>query len=336
VTAVVTAELLPALINPFAEFTVFAPTNDAFDAVASALGTDLAGILALPNLADILLYHVLGAEVVANDVENGLIATPLNPANTLKFTVTSEADVFVNQSAITLTDVFASNGVVHVIEEVVLPSKTVVDVAIENDFTVLTSAVIAAELLPALSNPFATFTVFAPTDEAFGDLASTLDVEVGDLLELDNLADILLYHVLGSIVLEDDLESGLVPTLSGANVEVTLGDEVTINTATVILTDVLADNGVVHVIDEVLMESSLSTSEISLETISVYPNPVADKVMVNLEGEVKYVVHNLMGATIASGELMNNTIQVEGLNPGVYLIKFYGEGSVYESKFIKM
>src|SRR5690606_6994020 len=88
VTAVVTAELLPALTDPFAELTVFAPTNDAFDDVASALGTDISGLLALPNLSDILLYHVLGIIAESGDISNGDLVTPLNAANTIKITKT--------------------------------------------------------------------------------------------------------------------------------------------------------------------------------------------------------------------------------------------------------
>ena len=83
-TAVITAELLPALTDPLAEYTVFAPTNDAFNEIATALGTDIDGLLALPNLQDILLYHVLGSEVASSSVTNGLIATPLSATNTLK------------------------------------------------------------------------------------------------------------------------------------------------------------------------------------------------------------------------------------------------------------
>ena len=87
-TAVITAELLPALTNPFSTFTVFAPDNNSFDQLAIDLGTDLNGILALPNLTDILLYHVLDASVDEASVNNGLVAQPLSTTNTIKMTKT--------------------------------------------------------------------------------------------------------------------------------------------------------------------------------------------------------------------------------------------------------
>ena len=122
-TAVITAELLPALTNPFAELTVFAPTNEAFDDLATALGTDLAGILALPNLADVLTYHVLGSEVDAAAITNGDVVMPLSMTNSLKLTKTSEGDVFVNQAQVTSADITSDNGIVHVLNAAVLPNE---------------------------------------------------------------------------------------------------------------------------------------------------------------------------------------------------------------------
>jgi transforming growth factor-beta-induced protein len=158
--------------------TVFAPTNEAFDNLASALGTDLNGILALPNLADVLTYHVLGTRVMSGDVTNGAIVQPLSATNTIKMTVASDGKVYANQSNIASVDIESDNGVVHVLEEVILPVETVVDVALDNNFTTLATAVITAELLPALTNPLADMTVFAPTNEAFDNLASALGTDL--------------------------------------------------------------------------------------------------------------------------------------------------------------
>ncbi len=90
-----------------------------------------------------------------------LLFNLLSESNSLKLTVTTENDVFVNQAQVTATDIMSDNGVVHVLDAVVLPVQTVVDVAINNNFTSLTAAVAEARLLPALTNPLATYTVFA-------------------------------------------------------------------------------------------------------------------------------------------------------------------------------
>jgi transforming growth factor-beta-induced protein len=183
VAAVVKAELVPALSNPLTQFTVFAPTDAAFTALATALNTDINGLLALPNLADVSeISRVLGSAVKSAQITNGQIVQPLSSSNTLKLTLTSTGSVFVNQAQVTTADVTADNGVVHVLDNVVLPSKTVVDVAIDNNFTSLVAAVVKAELVPALSNPLAQFTVFAPTNAAFETLAKALGTDLAGLL----------------------------------------------------------------------------------------------------------------------------------------------------------
>ncbi|MCZ4410107.1 fasciclin domain-containing protein, partial [Cryomorphaceae bacterium 1068] len=250
--AVVTAELLPALTDPFADFTVFAPSNEAFVELANELGTNAQGILTNPELANILLYHVLDGAVMSSMINNGDIVTPLNDANTLKLTATSGGDVFVNQAQVELADVGADNGVVHAIDGVLLSSETVVDIAIDNSFTTLTTAVVTAELLPALTDPFANHTVFAPTDEAFDMLAAELETDLDGLLGLPNLADILLYHVVGEDLLSTELTEGGLLMLNGQNTVIDLSDGVQINNATVIGPDNGADNGIVHIINAVL------------------------------------------------------------------------------------
>jgi uncharacterized surface protein with fasciclin (FAS1) repeats len=128
--AILQGGLASALQNPNATLTVFAPDDQAFEGIAAALGTDVNGLLALPNLGDILSYHVLGSIVPSSAVTNGAIVQPLSTSNTLKLTVTSTGNVFVNHAQVTAVDITADNGVVHVINAVVLPAQTVVDVAI--------------------------------------------------------------------------------------------------------------------------------------------------------------------------------------------------------------
>ncbi len=327
--AVIQEELLPVLTNPLGTFTVFAPTDQAFDDLATALNTDVTGILALPNLTDVLTYHVLGAVVNSGDITNGDIAQPVSATNSLKLTVTSNAEVFVNQAQVSLADLSASNGVVHVLDAVVLPVETVVDVALDNGFTSLAAAVIQAELLPALTDPLAKFTVFAPTNQAFDDLATALNTDINGLLALPNLGDILLYHVVGSEVFAMDLMNGTVATLNGESVLVDLTSDVMINDATVTLADVAADNGVVHVIDRVLDPSTASINDLEKVNISIYPNPASDFVQVEGTPIESLEIISMTGAVVRSSN--SNTVQVSGLPAGTYFVQVNGNKYLAET-----
>jgi uncharacterized surface protein with fasciclin (FAS1) repeats len=126
-----------------------------------------------------------------------------------------------------------------------------------------------------------TFTVFAPTDDAFISLATTLGVEVTDLLVLPNLTDILLYHVLGTTVMSTDLYDGLeATTVGGGTLTVGVGETVTINgTATVVLADLEAQNGVVHVIDAVLISDQVNN------VIEIVDDRVNNGIYYNIMGQ---------------------------------------------------
>jgi transforming growth factor-beta-induced protein len=316
-TAVITAELLPALTDPFSTLTVFAPTNTAFDELATALNTNTAGLLALPNLADILTYHVLGAEVFAADINSGGVVSPLSTTNTLKFTKTTTGNVFVNHAQVTIADVLADNGVVHVLNKVVLPSETVVDVALDNGFTTLAAALIKAELLPVLSDPFAEFTVFAPTNTAFDNLATSLNTDIIGLLALPNLGSILLYHVISGTVLSTDLSNGSVATLNGGSVVIDLTNGVKVNDASVTLADVLSDNGVVHVIDKVLLPSAGLLEEQN-KKVELFPNPTINEIVVKGTQGV-YSIADQSGRIVMQGKIVESgSISVKELKSGIY------------------
>ncbi len=139
---------------------------------------------------------------------------------------------------------------------------TVVDVIVNSeDHTLLEAAVVQAGLVEALSDTAATFTVFAPTDSAFITLATSLQLEPTDLLELQNLTDILTYHVVGAVALSTDLYDGMEVTALNNNT-LTIGVDsmgVTVEYAMVTVADLVTDNGVVHVIDAVLVPSSTNS-----------------------------------------------------------------------------
>jgi uncharacterized surface protein with fasciclin (FAS1) repeats len=321
-TAVVQQELVPALSNPFASFTVFAPTDEAFEDALDALGITAAQLLASENLTDILLYHVLGAEVPSSAVTNGLIASPLSESNTIKLTKTGAGDIFANHAKVILADVNAFNGVVHAIDNVILPVTTVVDVAIDNEFTYLVTALIQEEFVPVLTNPLASFTVFAPTNQAFEELAAALETDIAGLLALDVLPTVLLYHVIDGVVASTDLANGSVNTLANIPVTVNIDNGVTINTSTVVLADVMAFNGIVHVLDRVLVPGGSPVSVPNFDNVSItaYPNPASTVVSFTGLNEASLNIVDINGSVVFSGIYKGNPIDISGLSSGMYFI----------------
>ncbi|MGM0473693.1 MAG: fasciclin domain-containing protein, partial [Bacteroidota bacterium] len=162
-TAVLAAELDDDLSGD-GPFTVFAPTDAAFEALPDGV---LAGLLDDPTgaLAKVLLYHVVGASVTSGDLTSGQFATTLN-GDSIVVTIDG-SDVYINNAMVTSADIAADNGIVHVIDAVITPGSTVYEVvAGSEDHTTLEAAVVAAGLQGTLSGP-GPFTVFAPTDAAF-------------------------------------------------------------------------------------------------------------------------------------------------------------------------
>ena len=247
-------------------FTVFAPTDEAIVALTEALEITAEELLALPNLGDILSYHVVGASAYAADLSDGqMIETLVGEDVTVSITADG---VFINDAQVTVADIAADNGVVHVIDAVLLPpappTNTVVDIIVNSeDHTLLEAAVGAAGLVDALSAE-GPFTVFAPTDEAIVALTEALEITAEELLALPNLGDILQYHVVGASAYAADLSDGqMIETLVGEDVTVSITtDGVFINDAQVTVADIAADNGVVHVIDAVLLPPAPQTNTV--------------------------------------------------------------------------
>mgnify|MGYP005725961555 FL=1 len=234
-------------------FTVFAPTDDAF----AAAGIDLSTFDTEEEnstLSDILLYHVVSGEVTASAVTDGMNAEALN-GDDLSFTVT-DGVVMVNNATVTSADVMASNGVIHVIDKVLMPPADLGDIPTVAQgtgiHTSLVAAVTQADLVATLQGD-GPFTVFAPTDDAFA--AAGIDLEALDTDEgKAALTDILLYHVVAGEVPSSAVTDGMVAAaVNGDDLSFTVGDSVMVNDATVVLADVPASNGVIHVIDKVLM-----------------------------------------------------------------------------------
>ena len=337
-TAVVKAELLPVLTNPFAKLTVFAPTNTAFVNALDALDISADELLNSPELADILTYHVLATEVASANISNGQIVTPVNAENTLKLTKTSNGSVYVNQAMVTTANVSAENGIVHVLNAVVLPAETVVDIALndQTNFSTLTAAVVKAELLPALSDPFASYTVFAPTNTAFNNLATALNTDLNGILALPNLSDVLLYHVLGNDVLSTELTAGPVTALNNKTLTVTVSPSVKINDADVTTADVVADNGVVHVINKVLVPATTNVNSVAIKQINVFPNPANATLSIGGFGNDNFEIVNMYGVTVLKGNMNNGSISIDQLAQGTYSVKVSQSDSLFIGNFIKL
>lgn len=253
VQALTKAELVNVL-NGEGNFTVFAPTNAAFASLFSQLGISGIADLSKETLTPILLYHVMGTEAKSSMISTGYYST-LSPAQgsylSLKADVSS--GVKLNKTTtVTTADVDVKNGVIHVIDNVLLP-PTVVDQALANDnFSILVQAVVKANLVDVL-NGTGPFTIFAPTNAAFETLFTALGISGIADLTAEQLTPILTYHVVSGNVLSTMLSAGTVQTLNGP-ITVSLSPVPSINTnSKIVATDVQGSNGVIHVIDNVLL-----------------------------------------------------------------------------------
>ena len=274
--------VLEALSDEMAEWTVFAPTDEAFAMLIEELGEEaFNGILEDTELlTEILLYHVVEGAVLAEivvELDGESVETLLED-----FFVNVSVDddgVFVNDAQVVVTDIEASNGIIHVIDAVLVPSEdyqypSIADLVVEAasaeedaEFTTLLAAVLAADelVLEALSDDSAELTVFAPTDEAFADLVELLGEDAfNEIIEdQEALTEILLYHVVGAEVFAED-----VVELDGEAVDTLLEDDpiaisidedgnVFIDGAQVIIVDVEASNGVIHIINAVIVPDGM-------------------------------------------------------------------------------
>jgi transforming growth factor-beta-induced protein len=241
--ALTKAGLVDALKGP-GPFTVFAPTDAAFDALEKAAPGTVAG-LTLEQLTNVLKYHVItGAAIKAKDLKNGELAQTL--AGPVVAVDLSGAKPKIGDATVVTADIEASNGVIHVIDKVLLPPGDLIAVATAaGKFTKLAQALTSAGLVSALQGD-GPFTVFAPTDDAFAKLSA---VPTGDALK-----NVLLYHVIKGIVGPLDLkEGGAAVTLADSPVLFSLKDGAKIDNAKITTTNVVAKNGVIHIIDTVIV-----------------------------------------------------------------------------------
>ncbi|PWJ44620.1 fasciclin domain-containing protein [Sediminitomix flava] len=265
--AAIDAASLRTTLKSSGPFTVFAPTNDAFAKVDAEI---INYLLATPEeLSKVLTYHVVAGKVMSTDLSSGTVPT-VNEGQSLNVSLGSS--VMINNATVTTADVEATNGVIHLINEVLLPSnldlsgmkQTLAEIVVEDEnFTVLEKILTMPEfsdILTAASNKDAELTIFAPTDAAFQTVLDVLGLD--DLSEIPEnvLMDIVTYHILGSVAMSSDLQSTMYETLNGESITVDLSSGVMIDNASVTKADMEASNGVLHVVDAVLLPSTYASA----------------------------------------------------------------------------
>merc|ERR1712137_39694 len=270
VAALNATDLLSA-VDGTNKITVFAPTNNAFDALGNETLNCLLAPVGLPALSNVLKYHVVPVEAKAADLTNNKSLATLDGDHNLTVSLGDHSTVNIsgaNSAKVIKADMMATNGVVHEIDAVLLPKKftvpecgsgTVKETAAGNkDLTTLVTALGAANLTETFDGK-TVYTVFAPTNEAFKNLGDT----VACLLEPENkdaLVEVLTYHVVPCYVLKSNITDGMeVSTVEEEKLTFKLDNSVVSidttsgSTAKVTISNVYASNGVVHVIDTVLL-----------------------------------------------------------------------------------
>ena len=242
-------------------FTVFAPDDAAF--TASGITSATIDGLTSAQLSSLLLYHTIGAKILAADVPAGPNEKVVTAGGDSVFVTRNANGVFVNGIKVTAADITADNGVIHKIGKVLMPATgNIVETAVAAGLDSLVKAVTIAGLGSTLSS--GTLTVFAPTNQAFTALLTALGVTDINQIPVATLTAVLAYHVVGARAFSSDLSNGALTMFSGGNATVNLsngtGGAPTIlgnsnggNKSNIIATNIVCRNGVVHLIDRVLL-----------------------------------------------------------------------------------
>jgi transforming growth factor-beta-induced protein len=257
-TEALTKAGLSSTLKTAGPFTVFAPTNEAFKTLFTELGVTGLADLSAETLKPILLNHVISGNVKASDLTTGYVETYNNSApdqKKVKIYINKGNSVMVDKSKVIITDVLASNGVIHAVDKVILPPSVLSHAKNNPNFSILVQAVGKAGLVDALSGS-GPFTIFAPTNAAFTALFASMGISGINDLTAAQLAPILLYHVVSGNVVASQVASGSVPTLKAGSSISIMADNMGVKLngkSNVIATDVQGSNGVIHAIDAVLL-----------------------------------------------------------------------------------
>lgn len=267
-TAVLKANLQGTLSGT-GPFTVFAPDDAAF--AASGITNATLNTLSAAQVQNILLYHTIGAKILAADVPAGPNAKVIAANGDSVFVTKNASGVYVNGIKVNAADVAADNGVIHAIGKVLIPAAgNIVETAVASGLDSLVKAVTRATTAPggdptlAATLSTARLTVFAPTNAAFTQLLGALNLTKIDDIPMATLLAVLRYHVVGGRAFSSDLSNSNLAMLAGGNTLINLsngtGGVPTItgngngsNKPNIIATNIMCRNGVVHLIDRVLL-----------------------------------------------------------------------------------
>ncbi len=316
--AIVTEAGLASSLKGTGPFTVFAPTNEAFAALLGVIGQTNPANIPQAVVERILKYHVIaGSAVKSTDLTDGQTVSTLLGANDKISVDVTGSSVKINGADVTTADLLATNGVVHIVDEVLVPAlelsivNTIVEPAyFSKNFSILTEAVVKANLLSTLTNPTATLTLFAPDNNAFA--AAGITSLSG--LTANDLTPILTYHVIGSEVFGNTLpETGSAVTTLGGDFYLSINTNgAFINGVSKVTAATVAGgaldytNGVVHLIDRTLIPPSQNIVEIAVAAsqasqgaefgqlvaalTAVENDPDADDLITILSGEGPFTV----------------------------------------------
>jgi len=324
--------------------TVFAPSNDAFE----NLGVDLINeLMADPNglLTDVLRFHYNNDLILSTFLFDGSYLT-MNNGSVVNVTINSSG-TFLNGTKIIVKDILCDNGVVHIIDAVIMPINTTFTVydliSLNEDLSILKTAVDTVSLQDFLTTG-EELTVFAPTNNAFNKLPEgALNILMNN--ENDELRNILLGHIVdGNVLLEENLQPSLQLDLAN-NTTVTinlLADGLYFNKSKIVIYDVAVDNGIVHIIDAVNIPVTTSTIDIDapIVQIKVYPNPTQDRITLSCnscaESQIDLNIFNSLGQqvrTINKYEI-GSSINISNLDNGMYYATFQSNEKITTS-FVK-
>ena len=302
VTAIQAADLADTLSSE-GPFTVFAPTDEAFAALPE--GTLDALLADIPTLTDILLYHVVAGEVTASDVVSldGQSAETALEGKSIAIKVDADRVILNDNVNVIITDIEASNGVIHIIDAVLLPPSDeeamseddmsdkmdIVDTAVaDGRFTTLVAAVEAAGLMDALKGEDP-FTVFAPTDEAFAALPE------GTVEAL--LADILLYHVVeGKVMAADVVELNQAMTLNGQYVDIAVEDGR--------FTTLVAAVQAVDLVDTLKGESPFTVFAPTDEAFAALPEGTVDALLADIPALTDILLYHVVPGKVMAADVL--------------------------------
>ncbi|WP_143962023.1 fasciclin domain-containing protein [Litoribacter populi] len=259
--ALIQADLVATLQGP-GPFTVFAPTDAAFTAYLGDNDLEANDLLNSPALGDVLTYHVVSGAVTSGQLSAGAQGT-VNGAD-FYLSEDPEGSWWINgNTRIIDADITASNGVIHVLDYVIVPpSQTIAGIAVDAtegddpEFTQLVGALQRADLVGAVNDSEANYTVFAPTDAAFQALYDALGVNGYEDIDIETLTAVLTAHVVPSRAFSQDLRQG--DELATLNPDATLTVDLSALTVgganlNADMLNILATNGVVHVINDVIV-----------------------------------------------------------------------------------